>query len=303
MGQNSSKRSNLGKNWVKIDDSGLGEASGIVEIVALPEIIEFLGSLLGIRFRPIGRFRGIAMIKGKTAADLVVALNGLLRSFWPARLLSLRTQKITLREIVAENNSMLNALEADVARVSLPGDIGSSVAETPERPWQPASRERPERQPASRERPERQMARERPERQMARERPERPERQPEIEDPFVGDVQSGLPIESEIYWSARFREGFSGDPYNRSSAEAQTQQSLRKYKEIETFISDFAGSRERRGYNSSFLPGAASVYYRAGSDTQTPIPYRGNVPKGTRYPEFADYMKYGCVTTGCKMLE
>jgi hypothetical protein len=51
--------------------------------------------------------------------------------------------------------------------------------------------------------------------------------------------------------------------------------------------------------NPLFMPGSAELYVYAGSQTQDPIPYRGNVPIGTRYPEWTDFLQYGCTTVDC----
>ena len=122
-------------------------------------------------------------------------------------------------------------------------------------------------------------------------------------------------------------------PIYRSSAEARTQelQALYKNPNIETFaaLTEYTippgckGAcidRYKRFYQSQerfvtaspvddrkmgdastlFLPGALEIYDDSDSVAQNPIPYRGNVPKGARYPEWTDFTQYGCTTLDCR---
>lgn len=280
MGQNNSKNE-LGEGWVE---------KGYVEIIAHPQIISVVGSLLGLKFRPLGRFRGIAKIDGDSDFDLVLHLNFLLRTLVPlGNLTSLRMSKT---RIIRENDFILETLRKDsnepLSRL-LPKKLNSQNSQKLKNQHLKLT----------------------------------------TDVSFIGDVKSGKPIESSKYWPSRFgykvspviekfqdSAGFSNPsesnwdtwqrdtyksrtyiPYHRSSAEAKTQQLMRNG-EIETFASS-----PDDGYRTMFLPGTASLYYRVGSDVQVPIPYRGNVPEGVVYPQFVDYMAYGCVTTDCKYLQ
>jgi hypothetical protein len=35
---------------------------------------------------------------------------------------------------------------------------------------------------------------------------------------------------------------------------------------------------------------------------QDPIPFNGNVPVGMSYPEYTNFLRYGCTTTDCTRL-